>query len=132
MQSPIASFLLLIRLISIYLLTYNYFMIYTTIILKLILKLGLSFLHFWFPIISIYINWNIILIFYSKNYLIYFHYINFLSLVYIYINYSLNNNYLTFIIFKITNIKQLIAYLFINQKEWILFIMTPIFSMIIL
>jgi len=61
----IASFLILIPLIFNYTLIQNFYIINIIIIIGLLLKLGLPPFHFWFPIISIYIDWYIITILFS-------------------------------------------------------------------
>jgi len=94
------------------------------IILRLILKLGLPPSYFWFAIISIYIDWIIILIFFSLQKIMPFILISLIinhSIIFILII-ILTIIILPFILFKITNLKKLIAYSSINQIGWILLI----------
>jgi len=90
----------------------------------LLLKLGLPPFHFWFPIISIYIDWYIITILFSIQKIIPFIIISFINYhsFYFIIIIILTIIIPPIIIFKITNLKKLIAYSSINQIGWILFI----------
>jgi NADH:ubiquinone oxidoreductase subunit 2 (subunit N) len=102
----------------------NNSLIYIIIILRLILKLDLSPLHFWFPIISIYIDWTRRIILFSIQKIIPF---IFISLIYchlfIYVLIILFIITISpFVISKITNLGKLLVYSSISQTGWILFI----------
>jgi hypothetical protein len=83
--------------LSIYIMTYNYFIIYTIIIISLILtwtRPRSAPFTFLIPyIISLCMKYNFNLFLYSKNYSIYSYFINLLSFFNIYVNYFFNNNY---------------------------------------
>jgi len=120
----IASFLIIISIIFNYILIRNFSLINLIIIIGLLIKLGLPPFHFWFPIISIYIDWNIILILFSIQKIIPFIIISLINLhsFYFIIIITLTIIIPPIIIFKIINLKKLIAYSSINQIGWMLFI----------
>jgi len=82
------------------------------IILSLLIKLGIPPLHFWLPIISIYIDWIIILILFSIQKIIPFIIISLIinNIIIITIIIILRIIIPPFIIFKINNLKKLISY----------------------
>jgi len=94
------------------------------IILSLLIKLGIPPLHFWLPIISIYIDWIIILILFSIQKIIPFIIISLIinNIIIITIIIILRIIIPPFIIFKINNLKKLISYSSINQIGWILLV----------
>jgi len=78
-------------------------------------------LHFWLPLISIYINWTIILVFFSIQKIIPFIFISLIKSHSVIPLFVILIRVLIppFIIFKITNLKKIMAYSSINQIGWI-------------
>jgi len=120
----VASFVLLIPSTLSYSINYYSSSINQIIIISLLVKLGLPPLHFWLPIISIYIDWIIILILFSIQKIIPFIIIALIisNLIIITVLIILRIIIPPFIILKINNIKKLISYSSINQIGWILLI----------
>jgi len=96
------------------------------IILSLILKLSLPPFHFWLPIISIYIPWNILFILLTLQKIIPFYIISLIkiNIIFIYFNIILCSILPPFIILNLTNFKILISYSSINQARWIILLIT--------
>lgn len=112
--------------------TFNYlfinnFFIFTSII-SLFIKLGIPPFHYWIPLLSIYLNWDLLIIFLSLQKIIPFYIISFL------INFNNNLFINIFIIISIIfciiippikiiniyNFKKLFIYSSINQSRWII------------
>jgi len=89
---------------------------------SLILKLSIPPFHFWLPITSIYLSWNILFILLTLQKIIPFYIISLIKIntIFIYFTLFICSVIPPIIIINITNFKILISYSSINQTRWII------------
>lgn len=126
----ISSSVLLIRIILNYISTYNNFTNYITFI-SICLKLGIPPFHYWFVIISIYINWNTIFLLFTIQKII-----PLIIISYIQPHSAILSTFVLlailvppFIAINLSNFKKILAYSSINQSRWIIIIISTIPSL---
>jgi len=92
------------------------------IIFSLILKLRIPPFHFWLPIISIYLPWNILFILLTLQKIIPFYIISLIkiNILFIYFTLFICSIIPPLTIINITNFKILLSYSSINQSRWII------------